>query len=420
MKNTLKAEYIEIRRFLKVGKNQARNLKKILSGEPLVTPSLVSMTLDSDDVNLAKKLLADRGKWDDSSTVESFESKFAAWNSSKYALAFMAGRVALSACIYALGLRPGDEVIVPAYTCVVVPNAFKFASVKVVYSDIELDTYGLDINRIEARITSKTRAILLHHLYGLVCRDYQAIVDLAKHYNLKVIEDCAHSTGAEFRGQKVGNLGDVAFYSSEHSKIFTTIQGGIATTNNPELATKLEEYYQQVPYPKVGWLDKQLHNVILDFYKFKHPQRWWLGDIWDLRYGHKQLISTTLEETKGIRPKHYGQKMAAPLAAIGSNQLLKIDSYNDRRRKYAKRWDYWCEEHGYRKPTVIQDSIPVYLRYPILVEPEKKRNTTWAYKKLGVIPGVWFRTNIHPSQTVEGFPNADKAVECCINFPCLN
>lgn len=411
---------MKIRRLFKAGKSQVRNLKKILTGKPLVTPSLVSTTLDSDDVNLARKLLADRSTWEDTNTISHYESEFSSWNGSKYAFAFMAGRVALSACIYALGLRPGDEVILPAYTCVAVPNAFNFAGIKVVYCDIELDTYGLDINEIEAHITSKTRAILLHHLYGLVCRDYQAIIELARCYDLKIIEDCAHSTGAEYKGQKVGNLGDVAFYSSEHSKIFTTIQGGIATTNSPKLAAKLEEYYQQAPYPDIDWLDKQLHNIILDFYKFKHPQRWWLGDIWDLRCGHKQLISTTIEETRGICPKHYGRKMPAPLATIGLNQLSKIDNYNHHRREQAKRWNLWCEEHGYTQPTVIQDSIPVYLRYPVLVEPEKKENSVWAYNDLGVIPGVWFRTNIHPSQTVEGFPNADKAVECCINLPCLN
>lgn len=153
------------------------------------------------------------------------------------------GRVALSACIYALDLQPDGEVILPGYTCVVVPNAFSYAGVKTVYSDIELDTYGLDVSQIENKITNKTKAILIQHLYGLVCRDYEAIIDLATHHGLKVIEDCAHCTGAEYKGKKVGNLGDVAFYSSEQSKVFNTIQGGVAVTNNDLLAQRLRVFY---------------------------------------------------------------------------------------------------------------------------------------------------------------------------------
>ncbi|NEO79674.1 aminotransferase class I/II-fold pyridoxal phosphate-dependent enzyme [Moorena sp. SIO4G3] len=404
---------------MSIGKNQARNLHKFLTGQPLTSPSFGSMTLDWDDVELAKNLLSNPSLWEDEKVVSQYETEFASWNGSKYAFAFMGGRVALSACIYGLNLQPGDEVILPAYTCVVVPNSFHFAGIKTVYCDIELDTYGLDVNKVESQINSKTRAILLHHLYGLVCRDYQAILDLAKRYGLRVIEDCTHATGAEYKGQKLGNLGDTAFYSSEQSKVFNTIQGGIATTNDPELAKRIEEYYKQAAYPDLDWIDKQLHNIILNFYQFKHPQRWWLGDIFNLLYGYKRLISTTSEEEKGICPKHYGCKMTAPIAAIGLNQLKKIDYYNNCRRETAKHWDIWCEEHGYRKPVVIEDSIPVYLRYPVLVEPEKKQNRFWAYKELGVSLGVWFVSNIHPSQNVEGFVNADKAVSGCINFPCL-
>ena len=404
---------------LHIALKQAKNLLKFLIGKPIKTTSLVSMTLDYDDVELARDLLTKRSQWDDKKIVSQYEKEFASWNGSKYAFAFMAGRIALSACIYALDLQPGDEVILPGYTCVVVPNAFHYAGVKTVYCDIELDTYGLDVAEIENKITSKTRAILLHHLYGLVCRDYKAIIDLAKRYELKVIEDCAHSTGAEYQGRKIGNLGDLAFYSSEHSKVFNTIQGGIAVTNNDRLGEKLREYYEQALYPDEEWIDKQLHNVILDFYQFKHSQRWLLGDLYNALYDDKRMISTTLEEEKGICPVRYCRKMPAPIAAIGLNQLKKIDDYNQCRRETAKSWDVWCEQNGYKKPVVIDESVPVYLRYPVIVEPEKKQDTSWAFKDLGIRMGVWFVRNIHPSQSIKGCQNADKAVNQCINFPSL-
>lgn len=403
-----------------VARTQAKYLRNFLLSGSFTTPPLVSVTLDKDDVKVARGYLKkDRSDWYDPEMVQLYEQEFAQWNGSQFAFAYMGGRVALSACIYALGLKPGDEVIVPGYTCVVVPNAFQFAGVKIVYSDIELETYGLDASKIADHITPRTRAILIHHLYGLVCRDYGDILDLAKKHDLKVIEDCSHGTGALFRGQRVGTYGDCAFYSSEQSKVFSTIQGGMAVTDQPKIAEKMAEFYVQAQYPSYELILAQLHNVIINYYQHKHPHRWYMGMFYNLRYGGKQLISTTREEERGIRPDYYGQKMPAPIAAIGLNQIKKIDSYNQRRRDSAKRWDRWCQEYGYQKAVVIPDSSPIYLRYPVMVEPEKKINKTWAIKDLGVEIGVWFVSQMHPTdRPVMGCPNGEKASHQCINFPC--
>ncbi|MDY6987196.1 MAG: aminotransferase class I/II-fold pyridoxal phosphate-dependent enzyme [Thermodesulfobacteriota bacterium] len=386
----------------------------------MTTPPLGSVTLDLDDVATAKRELRDTEGWFGPQGLKEYQETFAGWNGSKCAFAFMGGRVALSACIHALGLNPDDEVIVPGYTCVVVPNAFHFAGVKTVYTDIELDTYGLDAALIEKKLTSKTRAILLHHLYGLVCRDYEYIVDIARRHGLYVIEDCAQATGAIFKNRKVGNLGDMAFYSSEQSKVFTTIQGGVATTNNDTLSKGLKAYWDQAPYPEKALVRKQLHNLVINYFTYKDPQRWWKGELLRLMHEDKRIISTTKEEEKGIRPSYYGCKMPSAIAAIGLNQLKKIDDYNDIRRETAKKWDRWCDANGYTKPFVVPNSSPVFLRYPVMVEAEKKCDTAWALKELGVSLGVWFVSNIHPaSWPVEGCPNAYRAVESCVNFPTL-
>lgn len=409
-----------IHRIASAGIHQARNAANLIRGLPINPPSLGSMTLDMDDVDLAHKLLEGAVHDMDSQATLQYEREFAQWNGSKHAFAFMSGRVALSAAIHALRLTPGDEVILPGYTCVVVPNAFHFAEIKTVYCDIELDTFGPDAAQVESKITSKTRAILLHHLYGLVCRDYEALLDTAKRHGLKVIEDCAQATGAEYKGLKVGNGGDIAFYSSENSKVMNTIQGGMAITNDAALAERLKEYYDLAPLPDSTWINNQLHNVILNYYQSKHPKRYWMGDLVDLRYGNKRMISTTQGENNGIQPSIYGRKMPGPIAALGSNQLKKIDAYNNLRRKTVKRWDRWAESNGYRKPQVIGDSTPVFLRYPILVEPGKKQDLSWALKELGLIPGVWFISHLHPSsQSVPECPNSGKAVKQCINFPSL-
>ena len=381
---------------------------------------LVCGTLDYDDVRIAKWQLKHRSRWINETIEKKFTDKFAGWNGSKYAFSFLSGRVALSACIFSLELMPDDEVIVPGYTCIVVPNAFDFSGVKVVYSDIELETYGLDVSSIEKNITSKTKAIMLHHLFGLVCRDYEKIIALARKHNLYVIEDCAHSTGAVFKNSKIGNLGDIAFYSSEMSKIFNTNQGGMVVTNNDFLAKNLSRFYEHAPYPDAERIEKQLCNVIVNYYRFKHPLRHLLGVKYEQRYKDKIYDSTTEEEIQGIKPRDYGCKMPAAISLLGINQLRKIDNYNLKRRKNSKRWALWCEQNNYKKPLVLPGSVPVFLRYPVCVGPEKKKDVSWAYKETGITPGRWFLTNIHPSKKpIPGCPVADKAVEECINFPTL-
>jgi perosamine synthetase len=383
-------------------------MQRAMSGIRAMPTSFAAMTLDQDDVTLARDLIQNHLRLPNQEVVRNYEVEFSRWNGSKYSFAFMGGRGALSACIYALGLKPGDEVILPGYTCVVVPNAFHFAGVKTVYSDIELDTYGLDASTIEERITENTKAILLHHLYGLVCRDYKRIIEIARKHSLYVIEDCAQATGAEFEGAKVGNLGDIAFYSSEHSKSFNTIQGGVAVTNNAAMGKRLTEFYEAAPCPDEDRILRQLRNVILEYYELKHPQRWWYGKFAKVKYGKDRLVGITDEEKLGIHPPYYSFRMAGPIAALGINQLKKLDSYNKNRRKTSL------------KPLIVPNSTPVYLRYPVMVEPVKKKDTSWGYKELGISLGVWFVSNIHPVPwPVDGCPNANRAVKQCVNFPTL-
>lgn len=400
--------------------HQVRNLVRVATGSPLTTVPLGSMTLGRDDVAIVRHWLRDREQWTNSDVVRAYESAFATWNGSLAAYSFLGGRVALSAAIYALDLRPGDEVIVPGYTCVVVPNAFRYAGVNPVYCDIELDTWGPDVSSLCEQLTPRTRAVVIQHLYGVVCRDYDAILDLAQRRGLRVIEDCAHATGAVYRGEKVGNRGDIGFYSSEQSKVFNTGQGGLAVTNDASLAKRLMEFQRLAPTPDDQRTERLLYTVLLGYYASKDPQRWWRSDWANLLYGSRRLVSTGRDEEEGVRPTHYGLCMPAPLAAVGLNQLGKIDALNENRRQTAQLWDQWCIDNGYRPAQAIPSSIPVFLRYPVMVEPERKANTKWAARELKVDLGVWFVSQIHPiAGGIPGCPNATRAVRECINFPTL-
>ena len=405
----------------RAARDQVRSLTRVVQGRTPAPVPLTSMTLDADDVEIARRWLSERSGWADESIVRAFESEFAKWNGSRYAFAFAAGRVALSACVDALGLSAGDEVILPGYTCVVVPNALRFAGVAPEYADIELDTFGLDADCARRKLTPNTRGILLHHLFGLVCRDFRQLLELAEAHDIPVIEDCAHATGASFGGRKVGNYGEVGFYSSERSKIFNTIQGGIVVTNNASIAQRIADFQARAPMQEAYVTERQLYNVLLEYYQCKGAQRLWSSSVAELSLGHKRIRTTTAEEERGVKPADYGCRMAPPIAALAMNQLGKVDRYNARRREIAARWASWCAASGYSPPLVLSDSVPVFLRYPVLVEPEKKQDPAWAEKELDVKLGVWFVSHVHPTnRQVHGCSKAAEAVARNVNLPCLD
>ena len=161
------------------------------------------------------------------------EEEFAACVGSKYALAHINGTAAIHAALFAIGIDPGDEVIVPSYTywatCmpVVAWNALP------VFADIEERSLNIDPGDIEKRITKKTKAIIVVHLFGLPC-DMDRIMEIAARHGLKVVEDAAHAHGAEYRGKKLGSIGDIGCFSFQASKILPGIEGGMLVTDNRE------------------------------------------------------------------------------------------------------------------------------------------------------------------------------------------
>lgn len=410
----------QLKAIARVPLSPARALLGVLFGRPLIFPEFGSQTVDREDISLAQSLIDRPELWGDERTIHRFEKSFAGWNGSLGARSFMGGRIALTAAIAALQLKVGDEVVIPAYTCVVVPNAFSFAGITVRFCDIELDTFGLDIDALKRALSSGTRAILVQHLYGLVARDLEKILDLARTKGIYVIEDCAHATGASFQGRKVGTFGDIGFYSTEQSKVISTFNGGIAATNSPELLERLDRFQRASPFPSNGRIRKLLTNFVLEYQFQKNSWRWLTSEYHRYRYREDILHSTTDEELNGIRPAHYGQRMPPPLAELALNQMKKIDTYNQLRRENAAYWTGVCEKRGYKAPVVIERSVPIYLRYPVMVSANKKQDVQWCMQEFGVKPGVWFTGELHPvAKPMPECPNARQAVERCINLPTL-
>lgn len=172
--------------------------------------------------------------------IEKFESAFADFCQVKHALSCCNGTVALHLALLALGIGPEDEVIVPTLTYVSTANAVTYCGAKPVFIDSEPLTWTLNPERIESLITSRTKAIIVVHLYGHPA-DMQPILEIAQKHNLFVIEDAAEAHGALYHGKKVGSIGDVAAFSFYGNKIVTTGEGGMVTTNSDELAAKIRQ-----------------------------------------------------------------------------------------------------------------------------------------------------------------------------------
>lgn len=170
--------------------------------------------------------------------VKLFEDSFAEYCGVKHAIATSNGTVALHLIMLALGLKPGDEVIIPTLTYIATANAVRYCGATPVFVDSEAKTWNIDPLKIEDKITSKTKAIMPVHIYGLPA-EMGFISDIANKHDLIVIEDAAEAHGATYNNKKVGSIGHVASFSFFGNKIITCGEGGMVTTNDTKLYEKM-------------------------------------------------------------------------------------------------------------------------------------------------------------------------------------
>jgi len=172
------------------------------------------------------------------SYVTKFEKEFAKFSETKFATTTSSGTTALHLALLALGISEDDEVIVPNLTFATTANVVKYCNAKEILVDVDRETFNIDTNLIEDKITSKTKAIIVVHLYGFPC-EMEKIMSIAKMHNLYVIEDAAEAHGAEFDGRKIGSIGDIGCFSFFGNKTITTGEGGMCISNNKELIDKI-------------------------------------------------------------------------------------------------------------------------------------------------------------------------------------
>lgn len=257
--------------------------------------------------------------------VTRFEDEFARFCGTRYAIATSNGTVALHLALVTLGIGPGDEVIVPTLTFIATANAVTYTGAKPVFVDSERQTWNIDPEKIEAAITPRTKAVIPVHLYGHPA-DMAPIMEIAKKYNLYVIEDAAEAHGAIYRGNYVGSMGDIGCFSFFGNKIITTGEGGMLTTNQENLARQAKMLRDHGVSP-----DKKYWYPLIGFnYRLTNLQ-----------------------------------------AAIGVAQMEKIDRILDRKREIALLYRSLLENvAGITLPSEASWARNVFWMYSILVEKE--------------------------------------------------
>jgi len=293
---------------------------------PIAEPLLGKDELKNIKEAIESGWVSSKGKF-----IKEFEDNFSKFCDVKFGVTTSSGTTALHLALSALGIKSGDEVIVPDLTFIATANTVVYCNAKPTFIDVHPDYWCLDPEKITEKITPKTKAIIPVHLYGHPC-DMDIIMEIAEENNLYVIEDAAEAHGSEYKGKKVGSIGHVSCYSFFANKVITTGEGGMCLTDNEELAEKMK---------------------LLRDHGMNHEKRYWY-DIIGFNY-----------------------RMTNLQAALGVAQLTKIDKFINKKRQIAN-WYY-------------KGLIDLADQELITLQPEKKwaKSIYWMYsillnEKLGI------------------------------------
>ena len=334
----------EIESEVLMDKSDDRNPVKIKY--PVYQPSLTGNEKKYVDECLDSTWISSKGKF-----IGKFEDDFAKFIGVDYATSVCNGTVAVHLALVALGIGAGDEVIVPTFTYIASANPVLVVNAKPVFVDSLADTWQMNPKDIEAKITDKTKAIVVVHLYGHPC-DMDSIMAIAKKHNLYVIEDCAEAIGSKYKGKTVGSFGDIGCFSFFGNKTMTCGEGGMVVTSDAMLADRLRRYKNQ-------------GNA-------KYREYW--NDILGFNY-----------------------RMTNIQAAIGLAQLEQVETFIQKKRQIANWYMEELKDYPLEFNKESKDVFHTYWMVSCLVEKADMRDSLREFLKLN---GVETRPTFYPIHTM--------------------
>jgi perosamine synthetase len=308
---------------------------------------------------------------------------------------FWRGRVAMYAILRALGIGPGDEVVVPAFTCVAVPNAVLYTGATPVYADIDEATYTADPVAVAAAMTSRTRAVLAQNTFGLSA-DLDALREVAEPRGALVIDDCTHGLGGAYKSRPNGAASHAAFYSTQWSKPISTGLGGIAVATEPTLARELAAFERAAPEPTAR--DRALlAAMLLARERIATPRTIRVGRAAYRAVSRAGLVpgSSSGGELAGTEmPASFVARLSGFQARLATRRLATLEAAVRRRRAVAAGYSDWLAAHGKTAPHEPDFAMHSFLRYPIRVR-ERDAFVAEADRR-GVLLGDWFHSPLYP------------------------
>jgi dTDP-4-amino-4,6-dideoxygalactose transaminase len=282
---------------------------------------------------------------------------------------FWKGRVALFTILKAMGIKTGDEIILPGFTCVVVPNAIKYLGAKPVYVDIKQDTLNPTYKQIIDSVTSNTKAIIVQNTFGL-SSDVDKISEFAKSQGIYTIEDCTHGFGGTYNGKPNGAYCDAAFYSTQWNKPFSTGIGGFAVINNRKLLPLINNLTRNLLLPT--WYDELKLFLLNLAYKItiQPGTYWFIRDLYRFlsKYGLVIGSSEGKEITSLNKPKDYFKGAGVIQAWLGLKRINHIDKNIKKRKENALKYTNFLKTHGKYHVNVRLFINHSFLKYPLLVK----------------------------------------------------
>lgn len=311
--------------------------------------------------------------------VKQFEEKFAGYVETKYAVATNNGTAALHTALLAAGIESCDEVITTPFSFIATANAILYCGAKPVFADIDEKTFNIGAEEIKEKLTGKTKALLLVHLYGQTC-EMSALSEICEDHKLKLIEDACQAHGAEYRKKKAGSFGDCAAFSFYPTKNMTTGEGGMVATNDRKIAEKARA----------------------------------IRDHGSSRKYHHEILG-------------YNYRMTEIAAAMGIEQLKKIDALNQKRIRNAQVLTKGIQKiRGLVLPYILPDVKHVFNQYTIRVTKEfclSRDELAGELNEKGIKAGVYYPLPIHRQVLYrrlgykEKLPEAEKASKEVLSLP---
>jgi perosamine synthetase len=321
---------------------------------PLYIPCLTGNEKKYIDECMDTNWISSRGKF-----IKEFEDKFCSYAGAKYASAVCNGTAALHIALESLGIKAGDEVIVPTFTYIASVSSIIYTGATPVFADSIKETWQVDPEDIRKKITSKTKAIMPVHLYGHSC-EMDEIMKIAEEHQLYVIEDCAEAFGTKYKGKHAGTFGHFSAFSFYGNKTITTGEGGMVVTNDALLHERAE---------------------LLKKHAVSKEKEYWHNEI------------------------GFNYRMTNISAAIGVAQLEHADTIISKKRKIACLYTELLDRVPVKPHREHEGTVHSYWMYSIMTENEKTRNSL---RKFLSEYGIETRPTFYPVHTLPMFRNEKK------------